>query len=96
MQRALFFNLSSGTPAMKGALAVLPYLIDLPVCGVQVSSPQKAHNDKREPLQEYDVDLAWEYNLDRGPETRSQSARSENENLAAPSSGRRRTLGKRT
>lgn len=66
--RRILLNLSSGTPAMKSALAVLPYLLDLPVCGVQVSSPQKAHNDKREPLQEYDVDLAWEYNLDRKPE----------------------------
>ena len=66
--RRILLNLSSGTPAMKSALAVLPYLIDLPVCGIQVSSPQKAHNDKREPLQEYDVDLAWEYNLDRKSE----------------------------
>lgn len=66
--RRILLNLSSGTTAMKSALAVLPYLLDLPVCGIQVSSPQKAHNDKREPLQEYDVDLAWEYNLDRKSE----------------------------
>ena len=66
--RRVLLNLSSGTPAMKSALMLFPYLLDLPVCGVQVSSPQKAHNGVRESLPGYDVNLAWECNLDRRPE----------------------------
>lgn len=61
-------NLSSGTPAMKGALAVLAVLMDFPVLGVQVSSPNKRHNGRREDLGEFDFDLYWECNLDRSPE----------------------------
>ena len=66
--RRVLLSLSSGTPARKSALMLVPYLLDLPVCGVQVSSPQKAHKGVRESLPGYDVNLAWECNLDRRPE----------------------------
>lgn len=74
-------NLSSGTPAMKGALSVLTTLMDFPVLGVQVSSPKKSHNGRREELNEFDFDLYWECNLDRNPEeavNRCQELQSEN------------------
>lgn len=64
----LLLNLSSGTPAMKGALAVLTQIIDLNVQGIQVHSPRRRHNGERESLEDYDIELAWECNDDRDAE----------------------------
>lgn len=64
----LLLNLSSGTPAMKGALAVLTQIIDLDVQGIQVSSPRRAHNGERESLDDYNIELSWECNDDRDAE----------------------------
>lgn len=61
----ILLNLSSGTPAMKSALEVLIQLIDLPVLGIQVATPNRSHNGMREDLGAFDLDLFWEYNLDR-------------------------------
>jgi CRISPR type III-A/MTUBE-associated protein Csm6 len=61
----LLVNLSSGTPAMKSALAVLTLLVGLQVQGIQVATPRHKHNGQRESLDSYDVNLFWEYNLDR-------------------------------
>lgn len=64
----LLLNLSSGTPAMKGALAVLTQIIDLNVQGIQVYSPRRRHNGERESLDDYDIELSWECNDDRDAE----------------------------
>lgn len=61
----LLVNLSSGTPAMKSALAVLATLLEFPVAGVQVSSPNQKHNGRREDPNEFDLELYWDCNLDR-------------------------------
>lgn len=77
----ILVNLSSGTPAMKSALSVLATLIDFPIVAVQVASPKKSHNGRREDMKEFDLDLYWECNLDRDPaqyEDRCQVLRSEN------------------
>ncbi|MBM6926827.1 type III-A CRISPR-associated CARF protein Csm6 [Pseudoflavonifractor phocaeensis] len=64
----ILVNLSSGTPAMKSALAVLINLLDFPVMGIQVDSPNRRHNGRREDPQEFDLALYWECDLDRMPE----------------------------
>lgn len=64
----LLVNLSSGTPAMKSELAVLTLLVGLRVQGIQVATPRRKHNGQREELNAYDVNLFWDYNLDRDPE----------------------------
>ena len=74
-------NLSSGTPAMKSALSVLATLIDFPILAIQVASPKRGHNGRREALSEFDLELYWACDLDRDPaqyEDRCQVMRSEN------------------
>lgn len=74
-------NLSSGTPAMKSALSVLATLSDFPIVAVQVASPKRSHNGRREDLKEFDLDLYWECDLDRDPaqrENRCQVLQGEN------------------
>ena len=61
----LLVNLSSGTPAMKSALAVLSILMDFQVTSIQVASPNQRHNGKRDDPAEFDLDLYWECDLDR-------------------------------
>ena len=64
----ILINLSSGTPAMKSALAVLVNLLEFPVVGIQVDSPNRRHNGRREDPREFDLALYWECDLDRMPE----------------------------
>lgn len=67
--RRMLLNLSSGTPAMKSALAVLVNLLDFPVVGIQVDSPNHRHNGRRDDPKEFDLDLYWECDLDRKPDS---------------------------
>ena len=64
----LLLNISSGTPAMKSALNLLSCLLPYKVKPVQVSTPMRAQNPRRDPNQEYDVNLYWEFDLDNDPE----------------------------
>ena len=63
----LLLNLSSGTPAMKSALAVLSCLLPYPVRPVQVSTPVKELNSKDKVERTYDTELAWDLDLDNQP-----------------------------
>ena len=80
-KHGLLVNLSSGTPAMKSALAVLSTLMDFPVTMIQVASPNQRHNGRRDDPSEFDLDLYWECDLDRNPDTyqdRCQESKEEN------------------
>lgn len=80
-KHGLLVNLSSGTPAMKSALAVLSTLMDFPVTMIQVASPNQRHNGRRDDPAEFDLDLYWECDLDRNPDTyqdRCQESKEEN------------------
>ena len=83
-EHQLLVNMSSGTPAMKSALAVLTQLISLPVQGIQVSTPRHGHNGEREKLEDFDTELFWECNEDRIPEKYyNRCVASQQENLRA-------------
>lgn len=61
----LIFNVSSGTPAMKGVLLVLGTLGDYPVRMIQVTTPDKRMNEHNH--KDYDVELAWDCDDDNNP-----------------------------
>ena len=87
--RRMLVNLSSGTPAMKSALAVLVNLLDFPVVGIQVDSPNHRHNGRRDDPKEFDLDLYWECDLDRKPDSYVNRCRVlHSENLRAKLQGK--------
>lgn len=78
----LLVNLSSGTPAMKRALAVLAAMLDFHVLAVQVATPNQQYNGIREKLEGFDLKSSWACNLDRRPETyQDRCTESKGENL---------------
>ena len=80
----IFVNISSGTPAMKGALQTLAALGDQKLIPVQVSTPAKAYNENREDVKgEYEVSLQWEMNEDNEKNAANRCAISSNANLTA-------------
>ncbi len=84
----VLINLSSGTPAMKSALAVLVGLLEFPVAGIQVDSPNHRHNGRREDPAQFDLELYWACNLDRRPESYENRCRElKSENLRAKLQG---------
>lgn len=61
----LLLNVSSGTPAMKGALQTLSvFLTYKNIEPIQVSTPKRRMNFKTEDRNDFDVDLQWEFNED--------------------------------
>lgn len=60
----ILLNVSSGTPAMKSALQWLAALSDGSYLPIQVASPNKRSNPRRENIYEYNKDDSWEYNFD--------------------------------
>ena len=64
----LFVNASSGTPAMKGCLVHLYHMLSFPIQLIQVVGPHKEMSAKGKRVtttsSDYDVDDAWDNNLD--------------------------------
>lgn len=80
----LLLNVSSGTPAMKSALQLLAAMAERKVTPIQVASPNKAYNERREDVKgEYSVELQWELNEDNGEEFENRCNVSSNINMAA-------------
>lgn len=80
----LLLNVSSGTPAMKSALQVLGTVTEsVNVTAIQVSTPVKAHNPRREDDEDYDAALQWEFNMDNHGDSINRCEPSGNSNLAA-------------
>ena len=69
-EAVILLNVSSGTPAMKSALHTIAAMTDDAECiPIQVSTPRKAHNERRYDVKKYDLATAVgsqvviEYNL---------------------------------
>ena len=61
----LLLNVSSGTPAMKGALQTLSvFLTYKNIAPIQVSTPKRRMNFKTDDRNDFDVELQWEFNED--------------------------------
>lgn len=66
----LILNISSGTPAMKSALAVLKTISEVSCRLIQVTTPTKSIN--KHDNSGYDPVLMWEYNEDNLPDTENR------------------------
>lgn len=78
----LILNVSSGTPAMKGALQTLSvFLTYKSIEPVQVSTPNKSMNIKTEDRNNFLIDLQWEYNMDNLEDAENRCTSSERMNL---------------
>lgn len=62
--KIIYLNVSSGTPAMKGALQTLATLSEFSMVPIQVSTPVKKINDHTEDKVNYEVMEYWELNED--------------------------------
>ncbi|MDR1834740.1 MAG: hypothetical protein LBQ96_02945 [Fusobacteriaceae bacterium] len=61
----ILLNVSSGTPAMQCTLYSLAVLGEFAgLSAIQVSTPEKKHNPRRDRLEDYDKELYWETNED--------------------------------
>ena len=77
-------NVSSGTPAMKGALQTIAAFGEYNMVPIQVSTPAKGYNERREDVKgQYEVSLQWELNEDNEADAENRCAISSNVNLAA-------------
>lgn len=64
-EAVILLNVSSGTPAMKSALHTIAAMADDTECiPVQVATPRKAHNERRERVADYELDVQWVCNED--------------------------------
>ena len=66
----LILNISSGTPAMKSALAVIQTISEYPCRLVQVTTPNRAMN--KHDITGYDPVLLWDYNEDNQPDAENR------------------------
>lgn len=65
----ILLNVSSGTPAMKSALHTIAAMTDDAECiPIQVATPRKAHNERRESVADYELEVQWECNEDNDEE----------------------------
>ena len=62
----LLLNVSSGTPAMKSGLLVIATMGEYPCTAIQVVTPAKKMNEHSH--EGYDVELAWECDVDNEPD----------------------------
>jgi CRISPR type III-A/MTUBE-associated protein Csm6 len=60
----IYFNVSSGTPAMKSALQILAAFREYNVIPIQVSTPEKRSNPHAEEKLNYQPEQMWECNED--------------------------------
>ena len=59
-ESVILLNVSSGTPAMKSALHTIAAMTDDAECiPVQVATPRKAHNERKESITEYELEIQW-------------------------------------
>lgn len=60
-----YFNISSGTPAMKSTFQIIASLTKYKARTIQVKDPSKGKGFRYGDIKDYDHDLYWEYNEDR-------------------------------
>lgn len=76
----ILLNVSSGTPAMKSALHTIAAMSDDHI-PVQVSTPERRHNPRRDDVASYDFDAEWDCNCDNGTAPTVRTSVSKNHNL---------------
>lgn len=77
----ILLNISSGTPAMKGALHTLSVLSEFSEQAIQVSTPQGKINEIHENKEEYETEFLWEYNEDNSSEFINRCYEEKGQNL---------------
>lgn len=78
----ILLNVSSGTPAMKSALHTIAAMTDDADCvPIQVSTPEKGHNPRKDDVSVYDLETQWECNADCQPNFTNRTSCSKNYNL---------------
>lgn len=75
--KIIYLNVSSGTPAMKGALQTLATLSEFSMIPIQVSTPVKKINDHPEDRVNYEVEEYWELNEDNQENFENRCVQSE-------------------
>jgi CRISPR type III-A/MTUBE-associated protein Csm6 len=74
----IYINISSGTPAMKSALKLLCTIAsNLPLCALQISSPEEKWDDSKPVGLDYDIENEWHNLIDNdeslNPQNRCRS-----------------------
>lgn len=77
----IFLNVSSGSPAMKGALQTIPYVTEYSLRPIQVSTPVADYNKYHEDHEDYNVDIQWELNRDNKSDFQNRCKESNGKNL---------------
>ncbi len=77
-----YVNISSGTPAMKNALSVLPDFLNLKIIPLQVTTPQKKSNIRKGLEEKASIEIQWENNIDNEPDAENRCLVSNNTNFA--------------
>lgn len=75
--KIIYLNVSSGTPAMKGALQTLATLSEFSMIPIQVSTPAKKINKHTEDKVNYEVETYWELNEDNEDNFENRCVQSE-------------------
>lgn len=79
----ILLNISSGTPAMKSALQVMAAFDGMKFRAIQVDSPNKSSNPRREDIGQYQPADVWEQNIDNEGEYSDRTVESVHLNLSA-------------
>lgn len=79
--KVIYLNVSSGTPAMKGALQTLATLSEFSMVPIQVSTPVKKINEHAEDKVNYEVMEYWELNEDNQENFENRCVQSEGMHL---------------
>lgn len=80
---SILLNVSSGTPAMKGALQTMAALSEFKMIPIQVTTPIKRINVHDQNLDDYDVEVNWELNEDNDENFENRCVESKGENQLA-------------
>ncbi|NLJ57406.1 MAG: CRISPR-associated protein Csm6 [Tissierellia bacterium] len=79
----ILLNVSSGTPAMKGALQTMAALSEFKMIPIQVTTPLRKINIHDQNLDDYDVEVNWELNEDNDENFENRCVESKGENQLA-------------
>lgn len=79
----ILVNTSSGTPAMKSALSTIGAMSKHKITAIQVSSPNKSENIKKDNPKEFDLDIYWELNEDNTENFENRCIELKQENFLA-------------
>lgn len=79
----IILNISSGTPAMKSSLNLISTLSKHKIKAVQVVTPSRKENIRKDDPKTFDLDLWWETNEDNEPDYKNRCSELPQKNLMA-------------